>query len=103
VTNDLHKYFDRFLKGIKNGWEDSTPPVRLSLLGFDNSSPAKTVLERPENEYPLARQQMQTFYLDVSNRTLSRKPVAMKCSDSYKAHDLDVSIVSILSFISRRL
>jgi predicted acyl esterase len=95
VTNDLQKYFDRFCKGIENGWEDSTPPVRLSLIGFDNSSPAKTVLERPENEYPLARQQLQTFYLDVSNKTLNPEPVAVKSSDSYKAHDLEASIVSV--------
>ena len=35
-TNDeLQSFFDRYTKGIENGWEESTPPVRISLLGFN--------------------------------------------------------------------
>src|SRR5277367_3275942 len=35
VTNDeLQKFFDRYTKGIENGWE-STPKVRVSLLGYN--------------------------------------------------------------------
>jgi hypothetical protein len=30
-VEDLRKFFDRYLKGIKNGWE-KTPRVRLSVL-----------------------------------------------------------------------
>lgn len=33
-TKDLAKFFDFYLKGVQNGWED-TIPVRLSVLGFN--------------------------------------------------------------------
>jgi predicted acyl esterase len=97
VTEDLQKYFDRFCKGIKNGWEISCPPVRLSLLGFDDSSPAKTVLERPDAEYPLARQQLHKFYLDVSDKSLNEEPREIESTDTYEAHNLKASLVCILS------
>ena len=35
ATNDeLQRFFDRYTKGIDNGWE-KTPNVRVSLLGFN--------------------------------------------------------------------
>ncbi len=45
-SDDLQKFFDRYLKGIDNGWEKDTPPVRLSMISFTG----KDVVERPENE-----------------------------------------------------
>ncbi|KAL3456407.1 alpha/beta-hydrolase [Aspergillus heterothallicus] len=33
-TEDLCRFFDFYLKDIKNGWEQ-TPPVRLSVLGYN--------------------------------------------------------------------
>jgi predicted acyl esterase len=33
-TEDLCRFFDFYLKDIQNGWEQ-TPPVRLSVLGFN--------------------------------------------------------------------
>lgn len=33
-TDDLSQFFDRYLKGLDNGWEN-TPRVRVSLLGFN--------------------------------------------------------------------
>jgi len=70
INDELQRYFDRYAKGIDNGWEQTTPPVRLSLLGFDNASLAQTILERPEEEYPLERQQLTTFYLDAPSSSL---------------------------------
>ncbi|KAK0212502.1 hypothetical protein DFS33DRAFT_1269288 [Desarmillaria ectypa] len=65
-TNDeLQRFFDHYCKKIDNGWPGSIPLVRLSLLGFNNSPP-KTVVERPEQEFPLARAQNRTYYLDGS-------------------------------------
>ncbi|PYH94763.1 alpha/beta-hydrolase [Aspergillus ellipticus CBS 707.79] len=68
VVDDLARYFDRYLKGIENDWE-STAPVRLSLLGFEGS-PAPTIIERSEQEFPLARQVLKKFYLNGSTNTL---------------------------------
>lgn len=93
VNEELQRFFDRYCKGIENGWEHDTPPVRLSLLGFDGS-PAPTVIERPENEYPLARQQLQTYFLDASSNKLVPKAPVAKSSASYEAHSLTASVVS---------
>ncbi|KAI8073216.1 Alpha/Beta hydrolase protein [Gongronella butleri] len=55
---DLLKFFNFYLKGEQNNWE-STPLVRMSLLGFNQPA----IMNRPEQEYPLARTQYKTFYL----------------------------------------
>ncbi|TDZ62037.1 Cocaine esterase [Colletotrichum trifolii] len=46
-TDDLQRYFDRYLKGIDNGWEN-TPPVRLAVLGL-NKPP---ILDLPFDHLP---------------------------------------------------
>ena len=92
VNNELHRYFDRYCKGILNGWESETPPVRLSLLGFEGS-PASTVVERPEKEYPLARQQLQRYYLDASVMKLVTSPPSFQHSSAHEGHDLSSSAV----------
>ena|ERR1700755_1422709 len=93
INDELQKYFDRYAKGIMNGWEDTTPPVRLSLLGFDHVSPAKTVLERPESTYPLERQELRTFYLDSASRSLKPSIPAEEGQVTYEAHHLTDSAV----------
>jgi predicted acyl esterase len=81
-TGDLRRFFDRYLKGIENGWE-KTPRVRLSVLdpgGMDE-------VNRPENEFPLARTQYKSLYLDGRSGTLSPNPVIQESLVSYKADD----------------
>ena len=93
ITDELQRYFDRFCKGIENGWEKDVPPVRLSLLGFKHS-PAKTVIERPEQDYPLARQQLQRYYLDAASKTLTSNRPTSSSTTSHAGHDLNASSVS---------
>lgn len=99
MNDELQKYFDRYCKGVQNGWEENTPPVRLSLLGFEGS-PVKTILERPEKEYPLARQETRNYFLDVVNKTLSPSPVATEAKDAYEAHSLDASLVRLFQALN---
>lgn len=78
----LRRFFDRYLKGIQNGWE-STPRIHLSVLdpgGVDQ-------VNRPEKEFPLARTQYQKLFLDASTGTLSPNPVKQKSLNLYKADD----------------
>jgi uncharacterized protein len=76
---DLRRFFDYYLKGIKNDWP-STPRVRLTL--FD---PGRTdIVNRPENEYPPARLQLTKLYLDAATGKLSGKAVAAESKASYK-------------------
>ena len=96
INDELQRYFDRYCKGIENGWEHDIPPVRLSLLGFENS-PVKTIRERPEQEYPLARQQLHTYYLDAASKTLVPELPRSTSSTSHAGHDLNASSVSKLN------
>ena len=81
-TEDLRRFFDRYLKGIENGWE-KTPKVRLSILdpgGID-------VINRPENEFPLARTQFRNLYLNAATGTLSPNQATEKSLVRYRADD----------------
>ena len=60
------KFYDRFLKGLDNGW-DKQPKVMLQVR-----HPGEKFVARAENEWPLARTQWTKFYLDPSSRGLSR-------------------------------
>jgi uncharacterized protein len=79
---DLKKFFDYYLKGIKNDWP-GTPRVRLTL--FDPGH--KDIVNRPEKEYPPARQQLTKLYLDASNGKLSTGASAKESKVSYKSDD----------------
>jgi hypothetical protein len=59
------KFFDHYLKGMENGWQD-TPRVRLEIR---ETRDEYTV--RPENEFPLARTQYKKLYLNAGDRSLS--------------------------------
>ena len=77
---DLQKrFFDYFLKGIDNGW-DQTPPVMLNIR-----HPGEKFELRYENEWPIARTQWTKFYLDPSIRTLGTEPLARQAHISYEA------------------
>lgn len=75
---DLRRFFDRYLKGIHNGWE-LTPAVRLTVLdpgGVDQ-------VNRPEKEFPLARTQHTKLHLDGASGTLAAQPPPRASSVSY--------------------
>ena len=81
-VEDLRRFFDRYLKGIQNGWE-KTPRVRLSILdpgGIDR-------INRLENEFPLARTQFAKLYLNAAAGILSSDPVKKEGFTRYKADD----------------
>ena len=59
-VEDLRRFFDHYLKGADNGWQ-ATPKVRLDIMD-------PTQGNRAENEFPLARQQTQTYFLAEGGR-----------------------------------
>lgn len=99
IVDELQRFFDHFCKGIENGWEQDTPPVRLSLLGFENS-PAKTVVERPEQEFPLARQTLKTYYLDAKTCTLAEQKPRQSAEATHQGHSLTASTVCKYQFFA---
>ncbi|OJD34035.1 x-pro dipeptidyl-peptidase c-terminal non-catalytic domain-containing protein [Diplodia corticola] len=96
VNDELQHFFDRYCKGIENGWE-KTPSFRISLLGF-TGSPAKTIFERPEAAWPIARAKETRYYLDVSQKTLTSSAPQAEASASYEAHSLTDTLDFTLTF-----
>lgn len=64
-VEDLRRFFDHYLKGIDNGWEQ-TPRVRLSVLNPGGTD----IVGRAEEEFPLARTQYRKLYLSAADSTL---------------------------------
>jgi predicted acyl esterase len=58
-VDELLTFFDRYLKGIDNGWE-STPRVRLSLLRFGDADPIENISVA---DFPLPDTDYQQLYL----------------------------------------
>ena len=79
-VEDLERFFDRYLKGLRNGWE-STPKVRIDVmdaLEFDSQ------VARPEADFPLERTNYTRLYLDASQQgALSASPVEVGASLAY--------------------
>lgn len=86
VNDDLQKFFDRYVKGEANGW-DNTPRLRLSLLGFNDSEVA-TIVERPEKSWPLPDVEEKTYFLDAASRTMSLSAPSGDAVTSYQSHHL---------------
>lgn len=79
---EVRKFFDHFLKGEDNGWEQ-TPRVQLSVLdpgGWD-------VVGRPEESFPLERQQIKKLYLDIPSGMLTETKPTAPATVSYVSND----------------
>lgn len=68
MKEDLRIFFDRYLKGIHNGWE-MTPRVRLDIM---DAYDCDYQLVRAEREFPLERTVYQKLYLNAEERMLSQ-------------------------------
>jgi len=65
ALNYQKKFFDHYLKGVENGWQD-TPRVRLEVRETRDEYAV-----RFENEFPLARTQYKKLYLNAHDGSLS--------------------------------
>lgn len=81
------RFFDRFLKEEKNGW-DEQPPVMLEVRHVDRFEP------RYEHEWPLARTKWTPMYLDARNNRLSPDAVSEGATASYEAPGKGVEFVT---------
>jgi hypothetical protein len=82
VRADMKRFFDRYLKGAANGWE-KTPRVRLAVIDPGGAD----VVDRAEDELPLARQQERAFYLDAETGRLATTPAQKESKISYPSDD----------------
>jgi uncharacterized protein len=74
------KFFDRYLKGIDNGWEQE-PKVDVAVRTVDDKVKRRAL----DKSWPLSDTKWTRFYLDASAKALSRDPAAKPGTVSYKA------------------
>ena len=79
---DLKRFFDRYLKGIRNGWE-ATARADDVMDAYDHD----IQVARPEQEFPLARTQYQKLYLDATGGRLSPQPPVTVSKAAYDAEE----------------
>ena len=83
-VEDLRKFFDHYLRGRDNGWEN-TAPVRMSVLDPLNGD----IVDRPESSFPEAEEHDLYLVRDNNALALSAAPQATEDSASYDADDGD--------------
>ncbi|MEM7799966.1 MAG: CocE/NonD family hydrolase [Chloroflexota bacterium] len=71
------QFFDHFLKGEENGWED-TPPVRLEIR-----EDLDTYRVRYEDDWPIPRTEYRELYLNGSTNGLQRAQPARSAAVDY--------------------
>lgn len=76
---DLRRFFDHFLKGKNNGWEN-TPRVRLSILDPGGTDRVNV----PAEDFPLKNQNIRKLYLDSATGELVEEAPA-ESSVTYNA------------------
>jgi predicted acyl esterase len=81
-VEDLRRFYDRYLKGIDNGWE-STPRVRIAVL----DPGALDEINRPEDDFPLARAEQRKLFLDAVPGRLHQDPPAVEAETRYAADE----------------
>ncbi|OQD89046.1 hypothetical protein PENANT_c003G07138 [Penicillium antarcticum] len=79
---ELVSFFDRYLKGVENGWEP-TPRVRMAILKYGEKAPLENLVE---DDFPLPRTVYQKAYL-TANGWLTLDKVPEPCSMSYNSED----------------
>lgn len=80
-VEDLRCFFDHYLKGENNGWED-TPHVRLSLYGANEK---EDIVDMPMKNWPVENTVQQKLYLDVKGHSLNSQPAKEQSVATYIA------------------
>src|SRR5258708_2363690 len=83
-VNDLLRFFDHFLKGIDNGWEE-TPRVRYSVLDLEGNDR----INQPAGEFPPEDVDEVKYYLDAAAHALTTEAPAARATASYDAESED--------------
>jgi hypothetical protein len=81
------EFFDHFLKGTDNGW-DQRPPLILTIRD------PRGLFRRDESEWPLARTEWTRYYLDAEESTLSTHAAASRAAVKYDAQSDGVTFYS---------
>ncbi len=92
-VEDLRRFFDHYLKGEDNGWEQ-TPRVRYSVLDLEGGDR----LDQAANEFPPQDVTYTKHYLDGGSRTLTAEPPADEATVSYDSESRSASVSFAIRF-----
>ncbi|UVO11207.1 CocE/NonD family hydrolase [Mycobacterium sp. SVM_VP21] len=87
---DLRRFFDHFLKGEDNGWEQ-TPRVRYAVLDLEGGDQ----VDVPADRFPPPEVTYTKYYLDARSRTLGTEAPAEAATAAYDTH----ATANLVSFI----
>lgn len=76
---DLHMFYDRYLKDIRNGWEQ-TPRVRVDVT---DAYEYDYISRQEEKEFPIARTEYRKLYLDAAGGGMSTEQFPARAEVSY--------------------
>ncbi|KAJ4506711.1 hypothetical protein HRR83_007762 [Exophiala dermatitidis] len=82
-TTSLTKYFDRYLRGIENGWEHDTPKVRWTTLKYGDSPPVHDIVL---DDFPVLGTSYMELFLSRQGK-LVEKPSGSVDKVSYNSED----------------
>ncbi len=90
--DDLRRFFDHFLKGEDNGWEQ-TPRVRYALLDLDGGDQVNVAAD----EFPPRDVTYRKYYLDARQRTLVTHAPTQEATADYDTG----ATANLVSFLVR--
>ncbi len=90
---DLRRFFDHFLKGEDNGWEE-TPRVRYALLDLEGGDR----LAIPATEFPPSDVTETAFFLDGSTNTLTTAESSEAVTVGYDSESEEDSASFVVTF-----
>lgn len=90
-VEDLRRFFDHFLRGEDNGWEQ-TPRVRYSVLDLEGGDRVAIGAD----EFPPAGVESTRYHLDAGSRSLSTVPPSREATAGYAVGG-DPDLVSFIT------
>lgn len=91
--DDLRRFFDRYLKGLNNGWEE-TPTVRMAVL----NPGGQDISEKAADKFPPSGVHNQTFYLNAANLSITDKKPESESQVSYSSESANDEVTFTLRF-----
>jgi uncharacterized protein len=87
-VEDLRRFFDHYLKGVDNGWEE-TPRVRVTVMDPGDGGEHKPNV--PYEAWPVPEAAYQKLYLDAAEAALSTTAPAAAATATYDGASEQVS------------
>lgn len=69
-TDELQAFFDKYLKGMDNGWE-KTPKVRMTVLRYGESEPTENIVV---SDFPLPETKYTELFFSDNEKLLKQAP-----------------------------